>query len=322
MADKILDVRHVMDEMVSPEGLQAGGGGEGGTTDYRDLNHKPSINGVTLVGNKTGEDLDLQGEQGPQGPQGIQGPQGEPGAQGPQGPKGDNGEPFAIYEEYASIAAMEADAANVPKGKFVIITSTVEDPDNAKLYVKGDSTFNFVTDMSGAQGIQGPAGPQGIQGVQGEQGAQGIQGEQGPQGIQGVQGPQGIGITGATIDSNRHLILERSGDASDLDAGQLVEDIHVYSTQEHVVATWIDGKPVYERVITGFSFTAPAGWSSTGISIPNCNHVILCGFGQTDISFKFNHICRSNNGTIELWSDTAMGYVYQTMLIQYTKTTD
>ena len=27
MADKILDVRHVMDEMVSPEGLQAGGGG-------------------------------------------------------------------------------------------------------------------------------------------------------------------------------------------------------------------------------------------------------------------------------------------------------
>ena len=245
MANKILDVRHVVDEMVSPDGLEAGGGG-GGTTDYRDLDHKPSINGVTLVGNKTGEELDLQGEQGPQGPQGIQGPQGEPGVQGPQGPKGDNGEPFAIYEEYASIAAMEADAANVPKGKFVIITSTVEDPDNAKLYVKGDSTFSFVTDMSGAQGIQGPAGPQGIQGVQGEQGPQGVQGEQGPQGIQGVQGPQGIGITGATINAQRHLILERSGDASDLDAGQLVENIHTYSTTEHVVGTWIDGKPLYE----------------------------------------------------------------------------
>lgn len=33
MADKILDVRHVMDEMVSPEGLQAGGGGGGTSID-------------------------------------------------------------------------------------------------------------------------------------------------------------------------------------------------------------------------------------------------------------------------------------------------
>ncbi len=33
MADKILDVRSVMDEMVSPEGLQAGGGGGGVTVD-------------------------------------------------------------------------------------------------------------------------------------------------------------------------------------------------------------------------------------------------------------------------------------------------
>ena len=33
MADKILDVRHVMDEMVSPEGLQAGGGGGGASID-------------------------------------------------------------------------------------------------------------------------------------------------------------------------------------------------------------------------------------------------------------------------------------------------
>lgn len=34
MADKILDVRHVMDEMVSPEGLQAGGGGGTSIDDF------------------------------------------------------------------------------------------------------------------------------------------------------------------------------------------------------------------------------------------------------------------------------------------------
>lgn len=35
------------------------GGGGGGTSDYTDLNNKPSINSVTLVGNKTGSDLGL-----------------------------------------------------------------------------------------------------------------------------------------------------------------------------------------------------------------------------------------------------------------------
>lgn len=117
------------------------------------------------------------GATGPQGPQGIQGIQGETGATGPQGPQGPTGEAFTIYATYASVAAMEADAANVPTGKFVLISSTVSDPDNAKLYVKlSDGTFNYLTDLSGAQGIQGPQGEQGIQGVQGEQGIQGVQG--------------------------------------------------------------------------------------------------------------------------------------------------
>lgn len=36
-------------------------GGSGGTSDYTELNNKPSINGVTLVGNKTTEDLGIEG---------------------------------------------------------------------------------------------------------------------------------------------------------------------------------------------------------------------------------------------------------------------
>lgn len=37
------------------------GGGGGGTSDYTDLNNKPSINGVTLTGDKTSGDLYLVG---------------------------------------------------------------------------------------------------------------------------------------------------------------------------------------------------------------------------------------------------------------------
>lgn len=40
--------------------LMGGSGGSGGTTDYNQLNHKPSINGTILVGNKTLSDLGIQ----------------------------------------------------------------------------------------------------------------------------------------------------------------------------------------------------------------------------------------------------------------------
>lgn len=125
------------------------------------------------------------GSQGPQGEKGDKGDKGDTGAQGPKGDKGDTGsqgpqgiqgvqgttgEPFSIHKTYASISAMNSDKNNVTEGKFVIISSNVEDADNAKLYVKGASDFSFVTDLSGATGIQGPQGPQGIQGVQGVKG--------------------------------------------------------------------------------------------------------------------------------------------------------
>lgn len=41
--------------------IASGGGGGGGTTDYGDLNNKPSINNVILSGNKAGSDLNLVG---------------------------------------------------------------------------------------------------------------------------------------------------------------------------------------------------------------------------------------------------------------------
>lgn len=59
---------------------------------------------------------------------------------------------FEIYRTYTSVAAMNADVANVPEGKFVIIATT--DPlstDNAKLYCKNNQGgFSFVSDLDQA----------------------------------------------------------------------------------------------------------------------------------------------------------------------------
>lgn len=65
-------------------------------------------------------------------------------------------EGFSVYRTYASISAMNADLANVPEGKFVLInTNDVEQPDNAKLYVRGAASFEYLVDMSGAIGFTG-----------------------------------------------------------------------------------------------------------------------------------------------------------------------
>ena len=193
-----------------------------------------------------------KGDRGDQGIQGIQGLQGEKGEKGDKGDKGDRGEKgdgFSISKIYSSIAQMNSGFATdgVAIGGFVLInTGNVEDADNARLYVKQDKGYSYLTDLSGSPGIkgekgdkgdkgdtgaEGPQGPQGIQGIQGPQGPKGDtgdqgpqgdkgdQGDQGPQGIQGIPGPQGIqGIQGEKGDK---------GDKGDTP----VVDLSIYQTK-------------------------------------------------------------------------------------------
>lgn len=134
---------------------------------------------------------------GQKGDTGAIGPKGATGDVGPKGEKGDTGEGFSIFKTYASVAAMNADKANVQQGKFVLIASNTEDVDNAKLYVKGATDFTFLTDLSGAQGIKGEKGNTGATGPQGPQGLKGDTGATGPQGSQGPKGDKGD--TGETV---------------------------------------------------------------------------------------------------------------------------
>lgn len=136
-----------------------------------------------------------KGETGEQGIQGIQGepftyddftpeqlerlkgPKGDTGEQGPQGIQGiqgEKGEPFTIAKTYSSVAEMNADFDNMQLNDYVMIANSVEQEDNAKLYVRGEEEWLFITDFSGSTGIQGERGPQGIQGEQGVPGLNGV----------------------------------------------------------------------------------------------------------------------------------------------------
>lgn len=123
----------------------------------------------------------------------LKGPQGLTGQQGPIGSQGKTGKPFSISKVYPSIETMNNDFNNkeIENGAFVIINSDVNNPDNAKLYVKGITSYKYITDLSGANGIQGPPGPRGAQGIQGNPGPKGEPGDKGIQGPVGPPGPQG-----------------------------------------------------------------------------------------------------------------------------------
>ena len=154
------------------------------------------------------------GQNGVNGRDGVDGVNGTNGTDGRDGRDGRDGKDLTIKKTFPSVEAMNADTS-LAEGDLVIISSNVDDDDNAKLYVKTANGYNYLTDLSGAKGIKGESGRDGRDGQQGPQGEQGPKGDtgavgpQGPQGIkgdtgeagaQGIQGPKGEtgeqGLTG------------------------------------------------------------------------------------------------------------------------------
>lgn len=130
------------------------------------------------------------------------------------------GDAFTIVKTYSSVQAMEDDYNNpeVKTGQFVMIdTGDVENEEDSRLYLKGNTEWKFISDLSGAQGIQGLSayqvavqhgfkgtedewlislkgekGETGPKGDKGDTGEKGATGERGPQGLQGERGLQGV----------------------------------------------------------------------------------------------------------------------------------
>ncbi len=143
------------------------------TTDYANFNRIPMVGNTCLVvweTTSTGASYlcvctctELNDEQAKLEITSFVETTGATGATGAKGDKGDTGDAgtFQISIVYSSVAEMNEDWSTdgVPIGGLAVIdTGDVEDPDNAKLYVKKDTGYSLLTDMSGAEGIQGPTG--------------------------------------------------------------------------------------------------------------------------------------------------------------------
>lgn len=99
-----------------------------------------------------------------------------------------------------------------------------------------------------------------------------------------------------------------------------VPNVH-YSTDEQVIGTWLDGKPIYEKT---FEITAQNIFNSAtvinGLTIPDYKHIISCQAISTDYPQASPLMLYFNQGQ---WKAMAIGGInVNKLVIQYTKTTD
>lgn len=111
-----------------------------------------------------------------------------------------------------------------------------------------------------------------------------------------------------------------------------IKSIHNYSTEEQIVGTWIDGKPIYERVICGTMNGSPADWTD----FYDCSNFdidkIIDIKGYFDYAKERQIYLNDRYSTYTFKYDNKMIQYYNTQLktdiyevvaiIQYTKTTD
>ena len=100
---------------------------------------------------------------------------------------------------------------------------------------------------------------------------------------------------------------------------------NIYSIDEQVVGCWIDGRPIYQKVITGSWSINGTSW--TDISEPSTNKGTCINAWAliADNKYSYPVICAINGGTAPMQiKATNSGYsgTAKTVVLQYTKTTD
>lgn len=104
---------------------------------------------------------------------------------------------------------------------------------------------------------------------------------------------------------------------------KIIKDMeNVYSTQETIVGTWSNGKPIYRKVFGGLSFGGTSNaWTDTGATLTNVAQLIrvtACASSALIPPLGF----RINSNKLQYYSVTASWNNSYNVIVEYTKTTD
>ena len=104
---------------------------------------------------------------------------------------------------------------------------------------------------------------------------------------------------------------------------------NLYSTDEQIVGRWIDGKPLYQKVVSGLNLVISYNsFTNSGIDASDVDQCISCkGFDENGSSL--GEILCSTYGTGQRYTTWSLqtvrngaGIAVSTLTLQYTKTTD
>lgn len=131
----------------------------------------------------------------------------------------------------------------------------------------------------------------------------------------------------ASMDVTHYANNDNASTVADIQKQVLVDkpsDYHVYSTEEKVVGEWVDGSPIYERVLEFDSLIGIV--SNTWYVIPDfdfsyCKYCVYCGGMNSDGAyFPLSGGKANNNLQIMTYRNAPVGITK--IILKYTKTTD
>ena len=99
-----------------------------------------------------------------------------------------------------------------------------------------------------------------------------------------------------------------------------------YSTTERVIGTWIDGKPLYEKVFTISEVTVSANswYEITSIDTSNISQLVSnkCLLTRNGMEWGLLSTQKSGNNKLNVLNSRNANIAFDTIVLQYTKTTD
>lgn len=153
-------------------------------------------------------------------------------------------------------------------------------------------------------------------------------------GAGGGGGGSTVTITPTLSTGTKIADFEIDGTAGELYAPQGGGGGINYSTQEQVIGTWIDGKPIYQKVIDNLTVSfSSSGSVGRYASIDLSNYLSNIDKLWVDFSASyyllnstnqrsFLYAAFSNGATLDLFVETNRSNVPVVLALRYTKTTD
>lgn len=129
-------------------------------------------------------------------------------------------------------------------------------------------------------------------------------------------------------------LFDSKFETSFAEAAEILINQTIYSTTEKRIGTWIDGKPLYRKVLTGTSTSGQYGISVSSLSIDTPVKIDVsiknttggdwvCGsYVQTSGSDSLNIYMTGNRSTVYFRAGSGYAYGAYRLMIEYTKTTD